>query len=94
MIICKGSVLTADAIDLTFLKNFLPGLEEIPLSNLEFHKARSDFLAKFEKKYLEELLTSAKGSITEAAKIAKVRRQSLYRMLKRHNLTPEQFHIT
>jgi len=94
MIICKGNVLTADAVDLTFSKNLFLGLEEIPLSNLEFHKARTDFLAEFEKKYLEELLTAAKGSITEAAKIAKVRRQSLYRMLKRHNLTAEQFHIT
>jgi DNA-binding NtrC family response regulator len=111
MIICKGSVLTTDAVDMTSSgnpspkgvhsdirtslreKKLLIGMEEISLSNLEFHKARSDFLAEFEKKYLQELLTAAKGSITEAAKIAKVRRQSLYRMLKRHNLTPEQFHI-
>ena len=95
MVVSKGNVLTVEDIGQTFPTELSSiRAEEIPISSLELHKAREELLRKFEKKYLEKLLLAANGSVTEAAKIAKIRRQSLYRMLKRHNLTAEQFHIS
>jgi DNA-binding NtrC family response regulator len=90
MVVNKGNVLTADALGQTFAAAAISSpVEEIPITSLELRKARTEILVKFEKKFLEKLLLAANGSITEAAKIAKIRRQSLHRMLKRHHLNTE-----
>ncbi|MFQ5798019.1 MAG: sigma-54-dependent transcriptional regulator [Bacteroidota bacterium] len=93
MVVNKGDVLTADALGQTFAAKAISSpIEEIPITTLELGKARTELLEKFEKKFLEKLLLAANGSITEAAKIAKIQRQSLHRMLKRHNLSTQEFH--
>jgi two-component system response regulator GlrR len=45
----------------------------------------------FEKSYLIYLLELAKGSVTEAAKLAGKYRADLYDLLKKHDLKPEDF---
>ncbi|MEK6572100.1 MAG: sigma-54 dependent transcriptional regulator [Bacteroidota bacterium] len=88
MVVNRGNVLTVDSLGQNFLERETSiSIEEIPIRTLEFREARAEILERFEKKYLEKLLLSTGGSITEAAKLAKIRRQSLHRMLKRHNLT-------
>lgn len=92
MVINKGDVLTADAFGESLrVKTLTEPREEIPITTFDLRKARADLLDKFEKKFLEKLLHAAHGSITEAAKIAKIQRQSLHRMLKRHHLTLKEF---
>jgi DNA-binding NtrC family response regulator len=89
MVITSGSVLTADAFgQIEQVKDIVPSHNALPTLPFELKEARSEALRKFEKQFLEQLLHAANGSITEAAKLAKIRRQSLHRMLKRHNLTP------
>lgn len=93
VVLNKGNVLTADAFGPTVAaKGISSPIEEIPITTLELPKARRELLEKFERKFLESLLLAANGSITGAAKIAKIKRQSLHRMLKRHNLNSGKFH--
>ena len=49
------------------------------------------WLAKSERDYLRGLLINHKGSITSAAKAAKVDNKTLYRKMKRHGLHKESF---
>lgn len=87
MVITKGNILTAEGLgELFAARTFSPASDEVPITTLVLKKARAELLNKFEKKYLEKLLLASNGSITEAAKIAKIRRQSLHRMIKRHRL--------
>jgi len=52
---------------------------------------RSANLANVE--YLRSLLVRHGGNVTEAAKTAKVQRESLHRLLKRHGLKAAQFRV-
>jgi len=45
----------------------------------------------FEKKYLEELLIRYNGNAVEAAKHARVPRESFYRLCKKHGLIPSEY---
>lgn len=56
-----------------------------------FFKLRDQKIARFERKYLSELLESTKGDVTQAAELAKVPRGTFYRLLKRNNVAPEKF---
>lgn len=92
MVVNKGNVLTADALGHVFgARTTSSELEDVPISSLELRKARAELLEKFEKNFLKQLLIASNGNVTQAAKLAKIRRQSLHRMLKRHNLSTQKF---
>ncbi|MBI3194576.1 MAG: sigma-54-dependent Fis family transcriptional regulator [Ignavibacteriae bacterium] len=93
MIINKGDVLTADALGEfpTSVDTSSPTIE-LPITTFDLRKARQEIFELFEKQFLEKLLAETGGNITEAARLANIERQSLHRMLKRHNLTAEKFH--
>ena len=57
------------------------------MKGLSFKNAKKKWMEQFEKNYLENLLLSQKGNIVHAAEEAGIARMSLYRMLKRNNLT-------
>lgn len=57
----------------------------------DFHQARNQALAAFEKSYLESLLTKHKGSASAVAREAGIARSYLYRLLEQHGLTPDDF---
>jgi transcriptional regulator of acetoin/glycerol metabolism len=46
---------------------------------------------EFERQYLIRLLAQSRGNITEAARIAGLRRTSVYKLLRRHGLVPKGF---
>jgi len=56
-----------------------------------FFELRAERVAAFEKEYLVSLLRSAGGDVTSAAREADVPRGTLYRLMKRHELTARQF---
>ncbi len=56
-----------------------------------FFALRSQRVAAFEKEYLSALLRSYEGEVTAAAREAKIPRGTLYRLLKKHEINPEQF---
>lgn len=55
----------------------------------EYHEAREQVLAAFERGYLSRVVRRAKGNMSDAAKIAGVDRTTLYRLTKKHDLDPK-----
>ncbi len=64
------------------------GLDDdvLPLS-----EARRQAVVEHEQKYLIKLMERTRGSIADAARIARLDRQNLRRMLARHKIDPEKF---
>ncbi|HEX4937020.1 MAG TPA: helix-turn-helix domain-containing protein, partial [Gemmatimonadaceae bacterium] len=56
-----------------------------------FFELREDRVTAFERDYLQRVLTSCHGNISQAATIARLPRGTLYRMLSRHGIDPAQF---
>lgn len=63
-----------------------------PLSGLTFKEAKRVWMRQFEKQFLEDLLLMNKGNISQASEEAGIARMSLYRMLKRNDLTQLALH--
>ncbi|MCA9738354.1 MAG: sigma-54 dependent transcriptional regulator [Gemmatimonadota bacterium] len=60
-------------------------LREVPL-NQDYHTAREQVLAEFEKSYLQRIVRTARGNMSDAARIAGVDRTTLYRLMQKHGL--------
>ncbi|MFO0615693.1 MAG: sigma 54-interacting transcriptional regulator [Polyangiaceae bacterium] len=55
-----------------------------------FHESKRLWMDRFERAYLEDLLSRSGGNISEAARLAGLSRQSCYRLMEKHGLeTPE-----
>ncbi len=52
----------------------------------DYHTAREQVLAEFEKTYLSKVVKRAKGVMSEAARIAGVDRTTLYRLMQKHGI--------
>ncbi len=57
-----------------------------------FNIAKTKVINSFEKTYLTTLLTEYKGDVVSAAKKAGKSRTGLWNLLKKHKLSPKQFH--
>ncbi|NPA16386.1 sigma-54-dependent transcriptional regulator [Persephonella sp.] len=62
--------------------------DEFPL---EYKKAKRESTNSFMKRYLSVLLSMTNGNVSQAAKLAKIERQSLQKLLKKYNIDPENF---
>lgn len=51
-----------------------------------YHVARERVIAEFERQYLTDLVRSAEGNMSRAARLAGVDRTTLYRLMERHGL--------
>jgi two-component system, NtrC family, response regulator GlrR len=60
---------------------------------LEFKVAKKKVIDEFEKNYLVRLLNEYKGNMIIAARRSGKSRTALWNLLKKHNLSPKQFHI-
>jgi DNA-binding NtrC family response regulator len=56
-----------------------------------FFQVRAQRIAAFEKWYLSNLLRSCQGDVSRAARKAELPRGTLYRLLKKHNVNPDDF---
>lgn len=73
---------------------------QLPVSNptaeepcFEYFKvAKKRVVAAFEKTFLTGLLTEHRGDVASAARKAKISRTAFWNLLKKHNITPKQFH--
>ena len=63
-----------------------PGAE-----NGGFFHVRSQRIAAFEREYLTNLLRASAGDVSQAARDARIPRGTFYRLLKKHDIDPEQF---
>lgn len=62
-------------------------LQEKPDTIVPFAEARR----AFEQEYLVQLLTTTRGNVTEAARLAKRNRTDFYKLLNRHHIVPSLF---
>jgi DNA-binding NtrC family response regulator len=60
-------------------------------SSLPFSAARTQLLEDFEKRYLDDLLGTTAGNLSEAARRSGIDRSNLRRMLRRHNIQPTTY---
>ena len=62
-----------------------------PKAGQGFFEQRNQYLAKFEKEYLHDLLRRHHGEVRTACFEAKVPRGTFYRLMKTHNVDPNDF---
>ena len=69
-----------------------PLATEAPTIDLErsFRDGKEDVIVDYERRYLRELLEWSGGNVTKAARKAKIDRMSLYRLMQRHQTTPDR----
>lgn len=63
----------------------LAGLDR-SLFTLDYHSAREEMLAAFERDYLAHILREADGNMSSAARLAGVDRTTLYRIMEKRKL--------
>ena len=91
MILCKDNVFRTEYLpDIFFYKDISPQID-FHITNYNLKEARQEIIKAFEKKYLTELLRTHQGNVVHAAKTAGIKRQSLYRMFKKHKISIEHF---
>ncbi len=71
----------------TLVENALPFSAQHKTKNL------TDAKKDFERKYVEDLLRSTQGSITEAARLAGRNRSDFYKIVQRHGVDVERFKV-
>jgi len=57
----------------------------------DFKSMKKQVLEAFEREYLAEVLTEAKGNISKASDISGINRVNFYKLLRRHELDPASF---
>ncbi len=57
----------------------------------DFKSMKKQVLENFEREYLQEVLTEAKGNISKASDISGINRVNFYKLLRRHELDPGGF---
>jgi len=63
---------------------------EVDLSH-PYKTLKDQVLHKFTTRYVTELLTETRGNVTLAAQISGIQRQSLQKIFKRYNISPDIF---
>lgn len=87
----RGEVLTMQSFpEQIFLSDTVEDLD-LPINQKEFSPAKKNIIEAFEKKFLVERLKETTGNVTEAARISGIERQSFQRLMKKYNLSSEDF---
>ncbi|MBI3355020.1 MAG: sigma-54-dependent Fis family transcriptional regulator [Nitrospirae bacterium] len=85
---CDGDAITVEDLPEYIKEKISEEMMQRPeISELEFKKARSEWLEVFEKNYLMNLLKKCDYNISKAAKLAAVDRKSIHRWLKKYKMT-------
>ena len=57
----------------------------------EFQAMKARVVQNFERSYIESILSSTHGNITEAARVAGKNRRALFELIRKHEITPASF---
>lgn len=83
IVLCEGPVL--DARDLVIS----PAVKNSTQQSLQEAKAKE--IARFERDYIQGLLSACKGNITRAAQVAKKNRRAFWQLIQKHQIDVAQF---
>jgi DNA-binding NtrC family response regulator len=68
----------------------LPGSAE-DVHFLPFHVAKEQIIESFERTYIEKLLLSCNGNISEAARFAQKHRRAFWELIRKHGIEVNRF---
>jgi len=83
-LLCMACTLDASDIDLP-----VPPQDPVPTEEFQAMKAR--VVQSFERTYIESILSSTHGNVTEAARVAGKNRRALFELIRKHEITPASF---
>jgi two-component system response regulator GlrR len=83
VLLAKAPTLVADDIDLD-----VDACEERPES---FQTMKARMIQRFERSYIEDLLSAAHGNISEAARAARKNRRAFFELVRKHHISPDAF---
>jgi DNA-binding NtrC family response regulator len=65
----------------------VPDSGHVPVEMLDdaFHVAKDKLIARFEREYLTRLVSRASGNMSKAARLARIDRTTLYRLMEKHS---------
>ena len=89
----RGEVLSMQSLPQGLLIDESDKSVNIPILSKEFSSAKKIIIEAFEKKFLLERLKETRGNVSEAARIAGIERQSFQRLMKKYNLSSEDFKL-
>jgi two-component system response regulator GlrR len=71
--------------------NSVGGHHETNFTMLNFKQAKTQAIAAFEKRYLADVLSAARGNVTKAAMLVGKERRAFGRLLKKHDINKSHF---
>lgn len=86
IVLCEGSVLEARDLVIS------PAAGNGGQQSLQEAKAKE--IARFERDYIQGLLSACKGNITRAAQVAKKNRRAFWQLIQKHQIDVAQFKIS
>lgn len=89
----RGEVLSMESLPQGLLINASDKSVNIPILSKEFSTAKKIIIEAFEKNFLLKSLKETQGNVSEAARIAGIERQSFQRLMKKYNLSSEDFKL-
>jgi two-component system, NtrC family, response regulator GlrR len=84
MLLSSGGSLEASDVDLP-----VPGAAPSAMESFQAMKAR--IVQSFERSYIESILGSTGGNVTEAARVAGKNRRALFELIRKHEISPASF---
>ncbi len=91
LILAKGHIFNKESLPEVILRKTNSSKIDFNITNFNLKEARRDLVNSFEKKFLIELLKTYQGNVVLAAENAGLERQSLYRLLKKHDITSKLY---
>ena len=87
----RGEVLTPQAFPQEIFSVINTSEIKSSVKIKEFIQAKKIVVESFEKKFIIERLQETKGNVTEASRISGIERQSFQRLMKKYDLSSEEF---
>ncbi|MFA5805458.1 MAG: sigma-54 dependent transcriptional regulator [Melioribacteraceae bacterium] len=89
----RGEVISIHSLPNEILTYVSKSAIDIPILYKEYVEAKKIIVETFEKKFIVERLRETRGNVSEAARIACIERQSFQRLMKKYNLSSEDFKL-
>jgi len=89
----RGEVLSMQSLPQGLLIDESNKSIDIPILSKEFSPSKKIIVEAFEKKFLLERLKETRGNVSEAARISCIERQSFQRLMKKYDLSSEDFKL-